>query len=53
MNKKNYITINCFFKFHQEIVPINKEILKEKEELFKRNLEKRVEQNIKHEKRKN
>lgn len=53
MKNKNYITINCSFKFHQEIIPINKETLKEKEALFKRNLEKRVEQNIKHEKRKN
>jgi hypothetical protein len=54
MKNKTYITLNCSFKFHQEIQPINKEVMKEKEELFKKNLEKRVKENLsKNEKRQN
>lgn len=47
MKKYNFITLNCSFKFHQEVQPINAKVLAEKEELFKKNLEKRVNEALK------
>ncbi len=47
MKKHNFITLNGSFKFHQEVQPINAKVLAEKEALFKKNLEERVNKAIK------
>ena len=45
--KETFITLNQNIIFHQEIQPIDAASLKKKSELFKKNLEKRVQENLK------